>query len=206
VIATTATFQGELFASVVERFAQNVNVLHQPCPGLVQQIEEGKLDAPETETMLRGWLQPMVEQGIDALVLGCTHYPFVRPLLQKIVGPGVRIIDPAPAVARRVKSLLEERKLLAPEGQKGKVTYYTSGDTEKFEKVLAVLTGKKSSEEVCGATWLSIFALKDSAVKFRSGPRDYSWPADRKLLEREGLNRVSEFSEPLFKSSVGKEE
>ena len=108
VIATTATFQGELFASVVERFAQNVKVLHQPCPGLVQQIEAGKLDAPETEAMLRRWLEPMKAQHIDALVLGCTHYPFVSPLLKKILGGDVRVIDPAPAIARRVKFLLDQ--------------------------------------------------------------------------------------------------
>jgi glutamate racemase len=108
VIATTATFQGELFASVVERFAQGVKVLHQPCPGLVQQIEAGELDTPETEKLLRGWIEPMLEQGIDTLVLGCTHYPFVTPLLKKIAGDNVRIIVPAPAIARRVKSLLEQ--------------------------------------------------------------------------------------------------
>ena len=112
VIATTATFQGELFASVVERFAQNVTVLRQPCPGLVQQIEAGELNSEKTEKMLRGWLEPMMEKNIDTLVLACTHYPFVTPLLKKILGEKVRIIDPAPAVAKRVKTLLAEKDLL----------------------------------------------------------------------------------------------
>lgn len=141
VIATTATFQGELFASVVERFAQNVNVLHQPCPGLVQQIEAGKLDTPDTESMLRAWLEPMKEKGIDALVLGCTHYPFVTPLLHKILGDGVRVIDPAPAIARRVKSLLEQENGLHDSGN-GVTTYYTSGDPDVFQKTLFTLTGE----------------------------------------------------------------
>lgn len=142
VIATTATFQGELFASVVERFAQNVKVLHQPCPGLVQQIEAGKLDTPDTEKMLRGWLEPMMEQGIDALVLGCTHYPFVTPLLKKILGENVRIIDPAPAVARRVKYLLEQQNLLNASNEKGETKLYTSGDAKTFAELLNVLIGE----------------------------------------------------------------
>jgi len=139
VIATTATFQGELYASVVERFAQDVNVLQQPCPGLVQQIEAGELDTPETEKMLRGWIGPMLEKNIDALVLGCTHYPFVRPLIEKIAGPNVRVIDPAPAVARQVKRILEVMNLLAPASQKGSITYRTSGDLEIFKAMLPKL-------------------------------------------------------------------
>ncbi len=119
VIATQATFQGELFASVLERFAQGVRVLAQPCPGLVGAIETGDLDTPGTEAMLRGWLEPMLAQGMDELVLACTHYPLVRPLIERICGPGVEVIDPAPAVARRVAHVLGERGLLATGGTGG---------------------------------------------------------------------------------------
>ena len=143
VIATTATFQGELFASVVERFAQSVTVLRQPCPGLVQQIEAGELDTAKTEEMLRGWLQPMSEKGIDTLVLACTHYPFVMPLLHEILGPNVRVIDPAPAIAKQVKRLLEQQNLLSEKHGNGKLVYYTSGEKAVFEKTLFVLTGEK---------------------------------------------------------------
>ncbi|MGH2521615.1 MAG: glutamate racemase, partial [Anaerolineales bacterium] len=90
VLATPATFQGELFNSVVERFAQGVTVLPQVCAGLVQQIEAGALDSPQTEAMLRGWVEPLLAQNIDALVLGCTHYAFVIPSLERICGPRVR--------------------------------------------------------------------------------------------------------------------
>ena len=107
VLATPATFQGELYASVVERFARGVTVLQHTCPGLVSQIEAGLLDAPETRRILASALGPMLSQGIDTVVLGCTHYPFVIPLIQEITGPGVRVIDPAPAVARQVQRLLE---------------------------------------------------------------------------------------------------
>ncbi len=146
VLATPATFQGELFNSVVERFAQGVTVLPQVCPGLVQQIEAGELDAPETEVMLRGWVAPMLAQNIDALVLGCTHYPFVIPLLEKICGPGVRVIDPAPAVARQVGRVVSSQKSVVSSQKsevgsqkserEGRLRYFTSGEPEVFRRAL----------------------------------------------------------------------
>lgn len=136
VIATVATFQSELYASIVERFAKEVEVLHQPCPGLVKQIEAGEFDTPRTEAMLRGWLEPMLERNIDALVLGCTHYPIVRPLIERIVGPQVRVIDPAPAIARQVKRLLDETDRAAPEGASGGTTIWTSGNPDEFATMM----------------------------------------------------------------------
>ncbi|QQR85257.1 MAG: glutamate racemase [Flavobacteriales bacterium] len=138
VIATVATVQGEVFASIVERFAQDVKVIKQACPGLVRQIEAGELYTPETEAMLRGWLDPMAEQGIDALVLGCTHYPFVRPLIERIVGPAVRVIDPAPAIARRVEHVLREAGALATSGH-GRLECHTSGDPVLFRSLMETL-------------------------------------------------------------------
>ena len=96
VLATPATFQGALYASVLDRFAQDVTVLQSTCPGLVAQIEKGALDAPETERIIREALAPMLSAGIDTVVLGCTHYPFVIPLIQRVAGPGVRVIDASP--------------------------------------------------------------------------------------------------------------
>jgi len=113
VLATPATFQGRLYASVVERFAKGVQVLQDTCPGLVGEIELGHLDGPKTRTILENALRPMLAQGIDTVVMGCTHYPFVIPLIQQICGPGVRVIDPAPAVACQVERVLEARGLLS---------------------------------------------------------------------------------------------
>ena len=138
VIATRATFQGELFASVVERFAQGVKVIEQPCPGLVQAIEAGDLDSYGTEQMLRAWLEPMLAQGMDELVLACTHYPLVRPLIERICGPEVEVIDPAPAVARQVKRVLDEQGLLAMEGT-GSFQLWTSRITDELPIVLELL-------------------------------------------------------------------
>ncbi len=138
VIATKATFQGELFASVVERFAQGVKVIEQPCPGLVQAIEAGELVAAGTEQMLRAWLEPMLAQGMDELVLACTHYPLVRPLIERICGPDVEVIDPAPAVARQVKRLLDEHGLLATVGE-GSFRLWTSRITDELPVILELM-------------------------------------------------------------------
>ena len=149
VLATPATFQGELYASVVERFAQGVTVLQEVCPGLVQQIEAGQVEGPQTEAMLRRWLQPMLARGIDALVLGCTHYPFVIPTIERICGPGVRVIDPAPAVARQVARVCERLGNDTETG--GRVAYFTSGSPKTFELALDKLGIERGP--VIGVEW-----------------------------------------------------
>jgi glutamate racemase len=151
VLATPATFQGALYASVVERFAQDVTLLQHTCPGLVAQIEAGHLDAPETRRILEDALHPMLTQGIDTVVLGCTHYPFVIPLIQEIVGLAVRVIDPAPAVARQVERVLEARGLRNPGGQPGEIVYFTSGDPVELRNLLPRLIG--ISAEVRHLRW-----------------------------------------------------
>jgi len=140
VIATQATFQGELFASLVQRFASGVTVLEGVCPGLVEEVEAGKLDAPQTEAILRHCLEPMLEKGIDALTLGCTHYPFLIPIIKKIVGPQVKIIDPSPAVARQTKRVLEREGLLNHTPRRVRYTFYTTGNPETFATLQKRLT------------------------------------------------------------------
>ena len=140
VLATPATFQGALYASVVERFASGVRLLQDTCPGLVEQIERGDLDGAETRNILTRALEPMLEQGIDTVVLGCTHYPFVIPLIESICGSNVRVIDPAPAVAKQVKRLLEATKSRVMSGEQGSVTYLTSGEPDAFKGLLFQLT------------------------------------------------------------------
>ncbi len=142
VLATPATFQGALYASVIERFAQGVTVLQHTCPGLVKQIEAGLLDTTETRQILNDALQPMIAQGIDTVVLGCTHYPFVIPLIQEIVGPEVRVIDPAPAVARQVERVLRTQNILNENSFPGTTAYFTTGDPVNLKLLLSVLIGE----------------------------------------------------------------
>ena len=160
VLATPATFQGELYASVVERFGKGVKLLQHTCPGLVAQIEAGALDSAETRRILEEALQPMLQQGIDTVVLGCTHYPFVIPLIQQIVGPGVRVIDPAPAVARQVQRLLVAGDLLELEAVMQEAVmprglhmlqFYTSGKPAPLERMLPGLLGEIAPVE--HVTW-----------------------------------------------------
>lgn len=157
VLATPATFQGELYASVVERFATGVELIQDTCPGLVAQIEAGLLDTSKTRAILERAILPMLNRGIDTIVLGCTHYPFVIPLIQEIAGAGVRVIDPAPAVARQVRRLLEQSDALSSQNVitgSSKITqgasqvpgcegtqFFTSGNGEAFRQVLEQFLG-----------------------------------------------------------------
>jgi glutamate racemase len=135
VVATEATFQGELFASVVNRYGRGVKVVTRTLPGLVERIEAGETEGPELEAYLRGRLQPLLDEGIDELVLGCTHYPLVAGTIQKIAGPDVRIIDPSPAVARQAEQILAERRLAAGGGP-GNILAFTSGDADSLRKFI----------------------------------------------------------------------
>jgi glutamate racemase len=134
ILATPATFQGALYASVVERFASGVQILQDTCPGLVSQIEKGDLDGPETRRILEDALLPMLAKNIDTIVLGCTHYPFIIPLIQQIAGFVVRVIDPAPAVARQTGRMLGELGILSSSESRGTTHYFTSGSTDRFDK------------------------------------------------------------------------
>ncbi len=139
VLATPATFQGELYSSVVERFANHVTVLQNTCVGLVEQIEEGKLEEPKTRQILENALSPMLARGIDTVVLGCTHYPFLIPIIQEIVGPDVRVIDPAPAIARQVGRLLDKYDLRNSPGHEGYARYLTTGKLNSLQGFLEIL-------------------------------------------------------------------
>jgi len=138
VLATPATFQGELFASVVERFANGVRLVKEICPGLVQQVEAGRLDTPDTLAMLDRFLKPIRDANADKIVLACTHYPFVIDAIRQLA-PGVDVIDPAPAIARQVNRVLNERGLLASTDQTGQHSFISSGERVAFERVLKAL-------------------------------------------------------------------
>lgn len=147
VLATPSTLHGELYASVVERFAQGVEILTATCPGLVAEIEKGHLDTPKTRHILTEAIAPMLAKGVDTLVMGCTHFPFVIPLIQLIAGPGVRVIDPAPAVARQAARVLEQQGLLGEADHPGTTRYYTSGDPANMERLLPRLIGLSAPVE-----------------------------------------------------------
>jgi glutamate racemase len=147
VLATRQTIASPRFARLAETWANGARILAQPCPGLVEQIERGELATAKTGDLIASFVRPLVEQGADTLVLGCTHYPFVEPLIAAAAGPGVAIINPAAAVARELRRRLAELSLLAgpPEGghsdgpSSGTTDYRTSGDPEHLAAMLVTL-------------------------------------------------------------------
>ena len=143
VLATTGTLQSARFAALLDRFANDVRVITQPCPGLVERIEAGELESPVTRALLEGWVQPLLAAGCDTLILGCTHYPFIKPLLLELIPADVRLIDTGAAVAKQLLRLLGARRLLAQEVNAG-ADFWSSGDPQLMRAVLPALWGQTS--------------------------------------------------------------
>ena len=146
VIATQTTSQGELLLSVIDRFANGVRVEAMACPDLVLLVERGAPDNSETRKIIARYLGPLKAAGIDKLVLACTHFPFLTRYLQEYLGPDIEIIDPAPAVARQVGRVLDQRHLADHSEAEATVRYYTSGDVAHFRDLLAILTGEHPAD------------------------------------------------------------
>lgn len=127
VLATQGTLKGELYLRTLHKFASNTKVIEQVGHGLVELVEQGNTDTPQTVTLLQKYLQPMIEANADHVVLGCTHYPFLSNTIEQIAGGRLTIVNPAPAIARQAHSLLElEGK--AAENSSGANFFYTTGD------------------------------------------------------------------------------
>ncbi|MFI8979208.1 glutamate racemase [Ectopseudomonas khazarica] len=141
VLATTGTLKSARFAALLDRFAGDVRVVTQPCPGLVECIEAGELQAAATRELLQRYVAPLLDEGCDTLILGCTHYPFLRPLLTTLLPPAVTLIDTGAAVARQLQRLLLQHDLAAIETAQPN-RYWSSGDTAQLSRVLPILLGE----------------------------------------------------------------
>ncbi|SEP04268.1 glutamate racemase [Pseudomonas sp. NFACC39-1] len=138
VLATTGTLQSAKFAALLDRFATDVRVITQPCPGLVELIEAGDLDSPALRQLLLGYVEPLLAAGCDTLILGCTHYPFLKPLLKQMVPAHISLIDTGAAVARQLQRLLAERRLLAA-GPASETRFWSSADPIHLRNILPAL-------------------------------------------------------------------
>jgi len=145
VLATTATFQGEMYHTLIEKFASDVKILTHTCPGLVEAIEAGDIRTKSTREILQRALIPMVADRADTIVLGCTHFPFVVPLIKEIVGSEISVIDPAPAIAKRAAYLLNDLDLIQRYPAQAETQYATSGDPGKFKDSLHSLLAVDTS-------------------------------------------------------------
>ncbi|SIR10392.1 glutamate racemase [Maribacter ulvicola] len=145
VLATKGTLSSSLFHSTSKNHAAGITILEQRGTGLVEMIENGNLGSEEMYHLLKSYIIPMLEKGMDYLVLGCTHYPYLIPLLKRILPENVTIIDSGQAVARQTKSVLEHNDLLTSSTVIGTHQFFTNGD----EKVLAsILSSAKAKHSV----------------------------------------------------------
>jgi glutamate racemase len=144
VLATAGTLQGTLFQNTTRDHANGVQVHVQIGEGLVEQVEAGQFDTPQTEALLRQYLDPMLAAQVDQIALGCTHYPLLIPLIERIVQGRARVIDPAQAVARQVERRLIQHHLLAPHRSSNKVQYkfYTTGQSQLLQSLATTLSGQ----------------------------------------------------------------
>lgn len=139
VLATANTFKGSLYHNTLEKFASGVKVIEMVGEGLVELVEGGKTEGEEAEALLRKYIEPMVRQGADSIVLGCTHYPFLEKTISKIAGKGVKIVNPAPAVALQTRRIVET---LPKKRSSGALFFYSSGDISVMKKMASVVEPK----------------------------------------------------------------
>jgi len=157
VLATAGTLSGDLFRNTAARHADGVEVHVQVGEGLVERVEAGQANTPETVSLLRTYLQPMLDVGVDQIVLGCTHYSFLTPAIRHIVPESVSVVDPAGAVARRVEQVLAVKEI-EPDyadvfGHWPAATshFFTSGQPEMLASAIRDLAGLDPNVE--GITW-----------------------------------------------------
>lgn len=135
VFATAATFQGELFESVMSRHGGDAKVDQRVCPEWVELVEAGRTSGPEVEEAVAAHVAPAVADGADVLVLGCTHFSFLRPVIESLAGPEVTVYDPAGAVAAQTI------RMAGPTDGQGSLQLGTSGDLAELRDLAEQLAG-----------------------------------------------------------------
>ena len=139
VLATRQTVQSASVARLVEVHGGDKRILLQACPGLVELVERADLHSADAEDLLRQLVKPLLAEGVDTLVLGCTHYPFLRDIIQRLAGPEVVLLDPAQAVARELTRRLADHGGLSVQTEPGHVQFFTSGDVGQAQSVMSHL-------------------------------------------------------------------
>lgn len=154
VLATSGTLKSAQFAALLESYGQNVKVVTEACHGLVERIEQGEVATEATKALLSRYLKPLQAANADTIVLGCTHYPFVRQLIEELVGQEVVLVDTGAAVAKHLKHRLQEAGLLADAGQSGRVSqsgqvkFWTNSQAPDAKQVILQLWGASAEVAV----------------------------------------------------------
>jgi len=139
VLATVGTLESSRFAALLEQYAGSVEIVMQACPGLVEQVEAGELDSAATRVLVERYTQPLIARGADTLVLGCTHFPFLKPVIADLVGPEVRLIDTGEAVARQV---VRKLPAAAKSGEAHTERFWSTGDLAAARRITSKLWGR----------------------------------------------------------------
>lgn len=148
VLATVGTLKSAQFAALLDSYGQNVTVVTQACHGLVECIERGELATDKTRSLLESYLKPLLDARADTIVLGCTHYPFVLPLIEEIVGSEITLIDTGAAVARQLQKRLTEQNLLAKASEPASVAFWTNSEAADAAHVMSQLWGANADVAV----------------------------------------------------------
>ena len=141
VLATVGTLESARFAALLEQYSGAVEIVVQACPGLVEQVEAGELDSPATRALVERYTKPLIARGADTLVLGCTHYPFLKPVIEALVGPDVRLIDTGEAVARQVVRRLPAAASRA-QAEAPTERFWSTGDLVAARRIVNQLWGR----------------------------------------------------------------
>ncbi len=150
ILATVGTLKSARFAALLDTFSHGVQVVVQPAPGLPEAVEAGELDTPATLALVERHVRPLVEAGVDTIVLGCTHYPFLAPAISAVAGPGVTLIETGAAVARQLERRLAAAGLRRPGDGAGGEAFWTSGAVDAGTAALRVLWAPGAVFEAAG--------------------------------------------------------
>lgn len=142
IIATEGTVKSGAYEAAIRRLKPDAEVVSEACPLLVPLVEAGRTDSPETVAALERYLERPRSFGIDTLILGCTHYPFLTPMIRAILGPDVSIVDPARYVALEVREILVKEDMINPR-KNGDDRFIVSGDPGEFARLGSVLLGRR---------------------------------------------------------------
>jgi len=137
ILATRGTLSSELFHKTTDLYSRGIKVIEQEGEGIVSLIEEGKTNSTEMKSLLKIYLAPMLKANIDYLVLGCTHYPYLIPILLKMLPKHVKIIDSGQAVAKQTKAVLEKQQMLNTQIKRGYSKFYSNGNIEVLKSILS---------------------------------------------------------------------
>ncbi|MDQ4100089.1 MAG: glutamate racemase [Chloroflexota bacterium] len=142
VLATPRTVTGERLRRLIHAYAREIDVVTVPAPGLVELVETGTLSGEQVQLALRPLLEPLLARGVDTIVLGCTHYPFLRREIEAFVGPTIAVIDSGAAIARRTREVLLQHGALQDRPQRGELQLMTSGAPETVGAIATSLIGE----------------------------------------------------------------